>query len=60
MESGFGPYYIDHTLGIWPQSASGIPFSATQFQSTGDPITDLSENMAADAAIAKEQLATKI
>lgn len=48
MESGFGPYYIDHTLGIWPQSASGIPFTATQFQSTGDPITDLNEDMAAD------------
>lgn len=48
MESGFGPYYIDHTLGIWPQSASGVPFSATQFQSTGDPITDLNEDMAAE------------
>lgn len=51
MESGFGPYYIDHTLGIWPQSASGTPFSSAEFQSTGDPITDLSEDMAADDAI---------
>ncbi len=48
MASGFGPYYIDHTLGIWPQSAGGVPFSATQFQSTGDPITDLNEDMAAE------------
>ncbi len=48
MESGFGPYYIDHTLGIWPQSASGTPFSSAEFQSTGDPITDLSEDMAAE------------
>ena len=25
-ESGFGPYYIDHTTGIWPQAAGGVPF----------------------------------
>ena len=46
--SGFGPYYIDHTLGIWPQAAGGIPFNACEFQSKGDPITDLHENMAAE------------
>ena len=45
--SGFDKYYIDHTLAIWPQAASGEPFSASQFQSTGDTITDLYENMAA-------------
>ncbi len=48
VESGFGPYYIDHTTGIWPQSAGGVPFSACAFQSKGDPITDLFENMAAE------------
>ena len=47
-ESGFGPYYIDHTTGIWPQSAGGIPFNACEFQSKGDPITDLFEDMAAE------------
>ena len=36
--SGFKAYYVDHTLGIWPQAASGQPFSAAQFQSCGDPI----------------------
>ena len=46
--SGFDKYYIDHTLAIWPQAASGEPFSASQFQSTGDTITDLYENMAAE------------
>lgn len=46
--SGFKTYYIDHTLGIWPQAASGEPFSASQFQSCGDPITDLMEDMAAE------------
>lgn len=48
VESGFGPYYIDHTTGIWPQSAGGIPFNACEFQSKGDPITDLVEDMAAE------------
>ena len=47
-ESGFGPYYIDHTTGIWPQAAGGVPFSSTQFQSKGDPITDLFEDLAAE------------
>ena len=47
-EQGFAPYYIDHTAGIWPQSAGGFPFSASQFQSTGDPIADLYEDMAAE------------
>ena len=46
--SGFDKYYVDHTLAIWPQAAGGVPFSATQFQSTGDTITDLYEDMAAE------------
>ena len=48
-ESGFANYYVDHTVGIWPQAAGGIPFNANQFQSKGDIITDLHEDMAADA-----------
>lgn len=47
-ESGFGPYYVDHTTGIWPQSAGGVPFTATAFQSKGDPVTDLFEDLAAE------------
>ncbi|MDB2012565.1 manganese catalase family protein [[Clostridium] symbiosum] len=54
-ESGFGPYYIDHTTGIWPQAAGGIPFNACEFQSKGDPITDLFEDMAADGTTAYVQ-----
>lgn len=46
--SGFGSYYIDHTVGIWPQAAGGIPFNACEFQSKGDIITDLHENLAAE------------
>ena len=45
---GFGAYYIDHTAGIWPQAAGGVPFNACEFQSKGDPITDLFENLAAE------------
>lgn len=46
--SGFGTYYVDHTLALWPQAAGGTPFSSTVFQSKGDPITDLHENLAAE------------
>jgi spore coat protein JC len=51
-ESGFGPYYIDHTTGIWPQAAGGIPFNSCEFQVKGDAITDLTEDLAADGATA--------
>ncbi|MDO4175843.1 MAG: manganese catalase family protein [Eubacteriales bacterium] len=46
--SNLGPYYIDHTIGVWPQAAGGIPFNACEFQVKGDPITDLHEDMAAE------------
>lgn len=48
VEQGFGPYYIDHGTGIWPQAAGGIPFNACEFQSKGDVITDLHEDLAAE------------
>ncbi len=47
-KAGLAPYFVDHTLGLWPQSAGGVPFSATVFQSKGDPITDLTEDMGAE------------
>lgn len=46
--SGFANYYVDHTLALWPQAAGGIPFNACEFQSKGDVITDLMEDMAAE------------
>lgn len=49
--AGFEKYYVDHTLGVWPQAAGGVPFQATEFQSSGDPIADLVEDMAAEGAI---------
>ncbi len=50
-KSGFDSYYVDHGKGIYPASASGVPFTAAYIQSKGDPITDLYEDMAADGAI---------
>ena len=54
-EQGFGPYYIDHATGIWPQAAGGVPFNACEFQSKGDPVTDLFEDLAADGTTAYVQ-----
>lgn len=47
-KSGFDKYYVDHTVGLWPQAAGGVPFNANQFQSKGDILTDLFEDMAAE------------
>ncbi len=47
-KQGFADYYVDHTAGVWPQSAGGVPWSALTFQSKGDPITDLTEDMGAE------------
>lgn len=46
--SGFDKYYVDHTLALYPVSASGVPWTAAYFQSKGDPITDLTEDLAAE------------
>ena len=45
---GFEPYYVDHTAGIYPSSAAGVPFTAAYIQSKGDVITDLHEDLAAE------------
>ncbi len=47
-ENGFAAYFVDHTAGVYPQSAAGTPWSAATMQVKGDPITDLSEDMAAE------------
>ena len=46
--SGFDTYFVDHTTGIYPIAASGMPFTATYLQSKGDVITDLHEDLAAE------------
>ena len=47
-EQGFGDYYIDHATAIYPVNASGVPFTASYFQSKDDVITDLTEDLAAE------------
>ena len=47
-ESGFAPYFVDHTTSVYPQAASGTPWSAATMQVKGDPLTDLVEDMAAE------------
>ena len=47
-DSGFAPYYTDHTVGVYPVAASGTPYTAAMFQSKGDPLTDLHEDLAAE------------
>ena len=46
--AGFDAYYIDHTTGLWPAAAAGIPFNACEFQSKGDAVTDIFEDLAAE------------
>ena len=48
QKAGLDAYFVDHTLGIYPASAAGVPFTAAYLQSKGDAITDLHENMGAD------------
>lgn len=54
-EQGFDAYFVDHTTGLYPVAASGVPFSASALQSKGDPITDLTEDLAAEGTTVKEQ-----
>jgi len=51
MNSKMAAYYVDHTTGVYPVAAAGTPYSVYSFASKGDPITDLTEDMAADATI---------
>ena len=48
QEAGFDAYFIDHTTGVYPADANGMPFSAGSLAVAGDAITDLHENMAAE------------
>ena len=47
-KAGFDTYFVDHTTGVYPASAAGVPFTAAYIQSKGDVITDLHENLAAE------------
>lgn len=49
--SPFATYYVDHTTGLYPVAASGVPFTVSYFQSKGDAVADINEDLAADGAI---------
>lgn len=46
--SGFAPYFVSHTNGVYQAAANGMPWTATYYQSKGDVITDLHEDLAAE------------
>ena len=46
--SNFAPYFVDHTAGVYPTAASGYPWNANSIAVKGDPIADLTEDLAAD------------
>ncbi|BBF44308.1 polypeptide composition of the spore coat protein CotJC [Lachnospiraceae bacterium KM106-2] len=46
--TNFAPFYVDHTIGIYPQAASGVPFTAAFLQVKGDTVSDLMEDLAAE------------
>ena len=45
---GFDKYFVDHTLGTYPASASGVPFTTAYIGVKGDPVADLNEDLAAE------------
>lgn len=57
-QAGLGSTYVEHGKGIYPMDANGVPFTTAYIASTGDPIVDLSEDMAAEekARISYEHL----
>lgn len=50
--SEFAPYFTDHSVGVYPQAAAGVPYSAFSMAVKGDPLTDLHEDLAADGTTA--------
>lgn len=48
QDSPFANYFVDHTVGVYPQSAAGLPWTAATIAVKGDPITDLTEDLAAE------------
>ena len=58
-DAGLAGYYTMHDHGVFPADPNGVPFSSSMFAVTGDPIADIVEDMAADAAITQEQRCEK-
>ena len=54
-KSPLAPYFTDHTTGVYPVAAAGVPTDMKYIGVKGDVLADLNEDLAADAAITKEQ-----
>ena len=54
-DPAFAPYFVDHTVGVYPTAAAGFPWSAGSMAVKGDPIADLTEDLAADGTTVQEQ-----
>ena len=54
-DSAFAPYFVDHGAGVYPVAAAGNPFTAAYIGVKGDPIADLTEDLAADATTSQNQ-----
>ena len=50
QDSAFAPYFVDHTAGVFPTAAAGSVYNSGMMQVKGDPIADLAEDLAAEAA----------
>ena len=48
IEAGLDPHYAEHNRALFPTDANGVPFTVAYFATTGDPLADLSEDMAAE------------
>ena len=58
-DTPFATYFVDHTLGVYPVAASGVPFDMKYVGIKGDVLADLHEDLAADAAITQMQPLSK-
>ena len=58
-DPAFAPYFVDHTVGVYPTAAAGFPWSAGSMAVKGDPIADLTEDLAADGTTVQEQRGKK-
>ena len=58
-KSPFATYFVDHTTGVYPVAASGVPYDMKYIAVKGDVIADLNEDLAADAAITQMQPLSK-
>lgn len=48
LDSGFAPYFVDHTVGVYPTAAAGAVYNSGMLQVKGDPMADLTEDLAAE------------